>query len=124
MTNYKCITKRQVDILYAKCRAGEIYIPDDIIRKMYDVSEVMWDKLDYDERDIACMIENALDFLFDGERRGINGENNIELAQAILNGYKVREVNETFIRPATEDDWFFDIGEPIEEEQFMGWKIC
>ena len=105
--SYSTFTKKQAGIVYASIKRGELSATKQTVSKMYNL--VGRNMLDNDELDMRCSFERCVKHIIEGR---------MELAQAELDGKRTeleRYVERIEKRKATEDDWFYEVGEEIEE---------
>lgn len=106
--SYSTFTKKQAGIIYAAVKRGELSATKATISKMYDL--VGANMLDACGRELRGSFERCVGHIVEGR---------MELAQAELDGKRTRL--ERFVervekRIATDEDWFHEPGEEIEEE--------
>lgn len=110
--NYKYVTRKQANIIYAAIKRGELNAPKSFVQALYTAVG------DSDNITFVCTVPRIIDHIFN---------NRFELAQAEING-KVTAfktvATKTIARAATIDDWFFEVGEMIEEqEEIKKWIV-
>lgn len=108
--SYSTFTRKQADIVYAAVKRGELSASKSVISKMYDL--VGANMLDADERQMRGSFERCVCHIVEGR---------MELAQAELDGRRTR-LERVLVaierRVATDEDWFYEPGEEIEEEVY------
>ena len=108
--SYSTFTKKQAGIVYAAVKRGELDATKATISKIYDL--VGANVLDTCERELRGSFERCVVHIVEGR---------MEMAQAELDGKrtkKERVLVRVEKRIATEDDWFYEVGEEIEEEVY------
>lgn len=108
--SYSVFTKKQAGIVYAAIKRGELEASKATVSKMYDL--VGRNALDNDECQIRGSFERCVCHIVEGRT---------DMAQAELDGKvtrKERVLVGTETRIATEDDWFYEVGEEIVEEVY------
>ena len=105
--SYSVFTKKQAGIVYAALKRGELNASKATISKMYDL--VGRNSLDNGELQMRGSFERCVGHIVEGR---------MELAQAELDGKRTRL--ERFVeriekRIATDEDWFYEPGEVIED---------
>ena len=109
MGRYDYFTQKQANILYRAVKQNKLHMKKSDISKMYNIVGTRDSNLSLDERIFRYHLENAINHYFNDR---------LEYAQAELDGHTVKQeivkVGETE-REATEDDFFYDIGEIIVE---------
>ena len=108
--DYSYMTRKQAGIVYAAVKRGELRAAKKTIGRMYDL--VGATELDTASRVERGHFERCVGHIIDGR---------MELAQAELDGRTTRRERVlvgTTVRIATEDDWFYEVGEEIEENVY------
>lgn len=106
--SYSTFTRKQANVVYSAIKRGELSASKSTVSKMYDL--VDRNALDNVECQMRGSFERCVGHIVEGR---------IELAQAELDGKRTRL--ERFVeriekRTATEDDFFYEPGEEIDEE--------
>jgi len=110
MGGYDYFTRKQANILYGAIKRGELYADKGTIKDMYDIVDRRSYSLSLSDRIFRGHLERALDHYLNKRP---------EYAQEELNGNIVRLEHVkigTETREATEDDWFYEPGELIEDD--------
>ena len=110
--SYSYFTRRQADIIYAAWKQGRVNLDRSRIRDIYGI--VGKRELSHEESRLEVQAENAVRWLIEDED---------EYAQACLDGFYVIEQYRPVTRIATEEDFFYEIGEEYEEDEFCGYEI-
>ena len=106
--SYSTFTKKQAGIVYAAIKRGELNASKATVNEMYAL--VGQNALSTEEAVKRGSFERCVGHIMNDR---------MELAQAELDGKRTeleRYVERVEKRIATEDDWFYEIGEEIEEE--------
>lgn len=107
-TNYAKLTKKQAGIVYSAVKSGKISMTKKDIAAMYDLV----DKINVTPKEIGNILRYK-------EVCGLIVKNNISFAQGVADGGYIYNVEiGTTIRYATAEDWFYDLGEAIQESIF------
>lgn len=107
---YSYFTKKQANILYSAYKQGKVKLSKKFINDMYNLVSIPDANLSLNDKIFRNHCENAIDHILNGR---------LDLAQYEIDGFSVHKkyvVVDTIEREATEDDWFYDIGEIISED--------
>lgn len=107
MSQYSYFTKKQANIIYRAYKLGELQVSKKMISKMYNIVNTVWDDLCYEDKNLRFCLEDAIKWYLEG---------NVEFAQSCIDGkrpeYKIVRYDK---RIATDEDWWCEPGEVIEE---------